>query len=148
MEIHSHTHTHRQLAQRKGVVWQEYWDFLNCYCDLSKPAGLRKLELYLSSHWETSSSSPPSTPPSIPPPSSPPPPSTPPSSLPPGSLVANSEVFGCPQSGKGEEGGERREEEEEGGEGEEVVAGLAEDFGRMGLEIRRAKQVKVGFVVG
>ena len=28
--------------------WREYWEFLGCYCDLSQPAGLAKLEHYLS----------------------------------------------------------------------------------------------------
>ena len=28
--------------------WREYWEFLGCYCDLSQPAGLAKLEHHLS----------------------------------------------------------------------------------------------------
>ena len=28
--------------------WHEYWEFLGCYCDLSQPAGLTRLEHYLS----------------------------------------------------------------------------------------------------
>ena len=28
--------------------WREYWEFLGCYCDLSQPEGLVKLENHLS----------------------------------------------------------------------------------------------------
>ena len=31
----------------------EYWDFLSCYCDLSKPSGLLKLENYLKNKEKT-----------------------------------------------------------------------------------------------
>jgi hypothetical protein len=44
----------RQLAEQRNVGWQEYWEFLGCYCDLRTNDGLEKLEQYLA---------PPTTPP-------------------------------------------------------------------------------------
>ncbi|XP_029685324.1 ankyrin repeat and LEM domain-containing protein 2 isoform X1 [Takifugu rubripes] len=50
----------RDLARGMGAPWAEYWDFLECFVDLSSTEGLRKLEEYLSkrdfspqSHEET-----------------------------------------------------------------------------------------------
>ena len=37
----------RQIARQKEVGWTEYWDFLDCFCDLSCPEGLQQLEHYL-----------------------------------------------------------------------------------------------------
>ena len=37
----------REIAHSMRVTWNEYWDFLGCYCDLSQPEGLDKLEQYL-----------------------------------------------------------------------------------------------------
>lgn len=37
----------RDLAHEKGHPWAEYWDFLECFVDLSSAEGLRKLEEYL-----------------------------------------------------------------------------------------------------
>ena len=30
------------------MAWREYWEFLGCYCDLSQPEGLMRLESHLS----------------------------------------------------------------------------------------------------
>uniref|UniRef100_A0A672IUB3 Ankyrin repeat and LEM domain-containing protein 2 n=1 Tax=Salarias fasciatus TaxID=181472 RepID=A0A672IUB3_SALFA len=38
----------RDLAHEMGHPWAEYWDFLECFVDLSSAEGLRKLEEYLS----------------------------------------------------------------------------------------------------
>lgn len=37
----------RDLAHGDGLKWNEYWEFLGCYTDLSVTAGLDKLEAYL-----------------------------------------------------------------------------------------------------
>ncbi|XP_026178143.1 ankyrin repeat and LEM domain-containing protein 2 isoform X2 [Mastacembelus armatus] len=37
----------RDLAHEMGHPWAEYWDFLECFVDLSSSEGLRKLEEYL-----------------------------------------------------------------------------------------------------
>ena len=37
----------RKLAHSKGVGWMEYWDFINCSCDLSHPEGQLMIEEYL-----------------------------------------------------------------------------------------------------
>lgn len=37
----------RELAHEMGFPWAEYWDFLNCFTDLSTEHGLRMLEDYL-----------------------------------------------------------------------------------------------------
>ncbi|XP_061528970.1 ankyrin repeat and LEM domain-containing protein 2 isoform X1 [Phycodurus eques] len=38
----------RELAHKMGLPWAEYWDFLDCFVDLSSIKGLQKLEEYLS----------------------------------------------------------------------------------------------------
>ncbi|XP_047449051.1 ankyrin repeat and LEM domain-containing protein 2 isoform X2 [Mugil cephalus] len=38
----------RDLAHEMGHPWAEYWDFLDCFVDLSSAEGLHKLEEYLS----------------------------------------------------------------------------------------------------
>lgn len=38
----------RELAHEMGYPWAEYWDFLNCFTDLSTEDGLSMLEDYLS----------------------------------------------------------------------------------------------------
>ena len=35
------------MAHEMGVTWSEYWDFLDCFTDLSTTDGLHKLEAYL-----------------------------------------------------------------------------------------------------
>uniref|UniRef100_A0A182W5U8 ANKLE2 third alpha/beta domain-containing protein n=1 Tax=Anopheles minimus TaxID=112268 RepID=A0A182W5U8_9DIPT len=35
------------LAKAQNVKWKEYWSFLDVYCDLSEPDGLRRFEEYL-----------------------------------------------------------------------------------------------------
>lgn len=37
----------RELAHEMGYPWAEYWDFLNCFTDLSTEDGLSMLEDYL-----------------------------------------------------------------------------------------------------
>ncbi|XP_053669515.1 ankyrin repeat and LEM domain-containing protein 2-like [Anopheles marshallii] len=37
----------RYMAKALNMQWKEYWPFLNLYCDLSEPYGLRMLEKYL-----------------------------------------------------------------------------------------------------
>lgn len=37
----------RELAHEMGYPWAEYWDFLNCFTDLSTEDGLNMLEDYL-----------------------------------------------------------------------------------------------------
>ena len=37
----------REIAHSMHVTWNEYWDFLGSYCDLSRPESLDKLEQYL-----------------------------------------------------------------------------------------------------
>ncbi|XP_044514649.1 ankyrin repeat and LEM domain-containing protein 2 [Gracilinanus agilis] len=37
----------RELAHELGYPWVEYWEFLDCFVDLSSQEGLRKLEEYL-----------------------------------------------------------------------------------------------------
>ncbi|XP_036620629.1 ankyrin repeat and LEM domain-containing protein 2 isoform X2 [Trichosurus vulpecula] len=37
----------RELAHELGFPWVEYWEFLDCFVDLSSQEGLRKLEEYL-----------------------------------------------------------------------------------------------------
>ena len=39
----------RSIACWNKIGWTEYWDFLGCYCDLSKSEGLQKLEDHLAS---------------------------------------------------------------------------------------------------
>lgn len=38
----------RLLARRMGVGWEEYWPFLGCMVDITKPEGLAKLNHHLS----------------------------------------------------------------------------------------------------
>lgn len=45
----------RDIAHNMGVSWNEYWDFLGCYCDLSQPESLDKLEQYLAQLSEEAS---------------------------------------------------------------------------------------------
>lgn len=47
---------YRSLAHKEGIGWNEYWSFLDSYCDFSKPEGLHKLEIYLSKLNESLSS--------------------------------------------------------------------------------------------
>ena len=44
----------RQLAHKGNIGWREYWDFLGCSCDLSKPKGMALLEEYLESRANSS----------------------------------------------------------------------------------------------
>ena len=37
----------RMMAHDMGISWSEYWDFLDCFTDLSTGDGLHKLEAYL-----------------------------------------------------------------------------------------------------
>ena len=39
----------RSIAFSNKVDWTEYWDFLGCYCDLSKREGVQRLEEHLAS---------------------------------------------------------------------------------------------------
>ena len=43
----------RHLAHQQGLPWSEFWEFLNCSCDLSKEAGRRALEAYLQGAWSS-----------------------------------------------------------------------------------------------
>jgi hypothetical protein len=42
----------RSLAHRKGISWNEYWEFLEGYCNFEKPEGLQKLENHLKGMFE------------------------------------------------------------------------------------------------
>jgi len=44
----------RHLAHQQGLPWSEFWEFLNCSCDLSKEPGRRALEDYLQGVWGNS----------------------------------------------------------------------------------------------
>ncbi|GAB6031281.1 ankyrin repeat and LEM domain containing 2 [Chamberlinius hualienensis] len=41
----------RCKAKEMNIDWAEKWEFLNCFCDIRSPAGLKKLEDYLKSKW-------------------------------------------------------------------------------------------------
>ncbi len=47
----------RKLARQQGLPWCEFWEFLNCSCDLASNEGRRVLEDYLQLTWNTSASS-------------------------------------------------------------------------------------------
>lgn len=42
----------RELAHELGYPWAEYWEFLDCFADLSMQEGLNMLEAYL--NWRSS----------------------------------------------------------------------------------------------
>lgn len=46
----------RKLAHQQGVPWSEFWEFLNCSCDLSKETGRRVLDEYLKGVWSEAGS--------------------------------------------------------------------------------------------
>lgn len=42
-----HRSVHRELAREMGHPWAEFWDFLNCFVDLSSREGLKMLDEHL-----------------------------------------------------------------------------------------------------